>query len=311
MTQVRDVSIERLDGVTRTADNDRIVVEAPLQLRARGAPVATIMRTPGHDLELVRGLLHAESIALTTHESDSAACSDASGGTTRGDATRGDATRDDATRGDVARSGATRGDVARSGATRGDATRGDLTRMIRQVDEDAVDIDIDPSVFVGRGLLASAACGVCGRVAIADLELRAKEITRDTRIDRAVLATLPDALRSAQSVFAQTGGLHAAALFTTRGELIAAREDVGRHNAVDKLVGWALEQCITPDVLFLSGRLGYELVQKAIMLGVPIVAAVSAPSSLAVELAERFNVALVGFVRGNRANLYAHGWRIG
>ena len=246
--QVRDVAIERLDAGSRMADRDRIVVEAPLQLRARGTPVATIMRTPGHDLELARGLLHAESIAPAA---------------------------------------------------------------LTQVDDDAVEIDIDAAAFTGRGLLASAACGVCGRVAIADLELRAQEINRDTRIAPAVLAALPAALRAAQSVFAQTGGLHAAGLFTTAGALVAAREDVGRHNAVDKLAGWALEASVLPDVLFLSGRIGYELVQKAIMLRVPNVAAVSAPSSLAVELAERFGVALVGFVRGNRANIYAHGWRIG
>ena len=134
----------------------------------------------------------------------------------------------------------------------------------------------------------------------------------DTAIEAAVLARFPDALRAAQSVFAATGGLHAAGLFAVSGELVASREDVGRHNAVDKLVGWALDAKVDParHVLFLSGRLGYELVQKAIVLGVPIVAAVSAPSSLAVELAERFNVALVGFVRGERANVYAHGWRI-
>jgi len=251
MTQVRDVAIERLDGEARRADRDRVVVEAPLQLRARGRPVATIMRTPGHDLELVRGLLHAES-------------------------------------------------VAPAGA------------QAAQVAEDAVELDVDPEAFTGRGLLASAACGVCGRVAIADLELRAREVTSDTVVDRAVLAAMPDALRAAQSVFASTGGLHAAGLFTTAGALVAAREDVGRHNAVDKLVGWALGAGIEParHVIFLSGRLGYELVQKSIMLGVPVVAAVSAPSSLAIELAERFNVALAGFVRGPRCNVYAHSWRI-
>jgi FdhD protein len=247
VSETREVAIERLDGAARRADRDVVVEEAPLQLRARGTPVATIMRTPGHDLELVRGLLHAESVVA-------GACT--------------------------------------------------------QVDVDAVDIDVDATAFAGRGLLASAACGVCGRVAIADLELRAKEVTRDTAIEHAVVARLPETLRAAQSVFASTGGLHAAGLFTVAGELVAAREDVGRHNAVDKLVGHALVAGITPDVLVLSGRAGYELVQKAVMFDVPIVCSVSAPSSLAVELAERFNVALVGFVRGNRANIYAHGWRI-
>jgi FdhD protein len=249
MTQVRDVAIERLDGEVRRADRDRVVVEAPLQLRARGRPVATIMRTPGHDLELARGLLHAESVPAA---------------------------------------------------------------HLAQVDEDAIEIDADPGAFAARGLLASAACGVCGRAAIADLELRAREVTADTAIDRAVLASLPGALRAAQSVFASTGGLHAAGLFTTAGALVAAREDVGRHNAVDKLAGWALGAGLDParHVVLLSGRLGYELVQKSIMLGVPIVAAVSAPSSLAIDLAERFNVALAGFVRDARCNLYAHSWRV-
>jgi len=249
MTQVRDVAIERLEGEARRAERDRVVVEAPLQLRARGQPVATLMRTPGHDLELVRGLLHAESVPAAG---------------------------------------------------------------VAQVGDDAIEIDADPAAFAGRGLLASAACGVCGRAAIADLELRAREVAVDTAIDRAVLASLPGALRAAQSVFAATGGLHAAGLFTAAGALVAAREDVGRHNAVDKLVGWALDAGIDPGghALFLSGRLGYELVQKAIMLGVPIVAAVSAPSSLAVELAERFGVALAGFVREARCNVYAHAWRL-
>jgi FdhD protein len=249
MAEVREVVIERVEGAVRRVDRDRVVVEAPLQLRARGRPVATIMRTPGHDLELARGLLHAESIPAAG---------------------------------------------------------------LAQVAEDAIEIDVDPDAFTARGLLASAACGVCGRAAVADLELRAREVDADTAIDRAVLATLPGALRAAQSVFAATGGLHAAGLFTASGALVAAREDVGRHNAVDKLVGWALGARLDParHVVFLSGRVGYELVQKSILFGVPIVAAVSAPSSLAIELAERFNVALAGFVREARCYLYAHSWRV-
>ncbi|MEJ7604328.1 MAG: formate dehydrogenase accessory sulfurtransferase FdhD [Kofleriaceae bacterium] len=250
MSQIREVAIERLDGAARVADRDRVVVEAPLQLRARGTPVATVMRTPGHDLELVRGLLHAESV---------------------------------------------------------------IAGALVQIEVDAVEIDVEATAFAARGLLSSAACGVCGRVAIADLELRAREVAADTRIDCAVLAQLPDTLRAAQSVFGQTGGLHGAALVTPAGELVLAREDVGRHNAVDKVAGAALDRSPQLDagahVLVLSGRLGYELVQKAIMLGVPIVAAVSAPSSLAIELAERFGIGLAGFVRGSRANLYAHAWR--
>jgi FdhD protein len=249
VSQIREVGIERVDGAARRADRDRVVVEAPLQLRARGIPVATIMRTPGHDLELVRGLLHAESVV---------------GG------------------------------------------------ALAQVEDDAVELDVPAAAFAGRGLLSSAACGVCGRVAIADLELRAREVTADTAIAAAVLAALPEALRAAQSVFADTGGLHAAGLFTPQGALVAAREDVGRHNALDKLIGWSLARGLVAadHVIVVSGRLGYELAQKTIMFGAPVLAAVSAPSSLAIELAERFNVALVGFVRAQRANVYSHAWRI-
>ena len=247
----REVAIERVDAGVRKPDVDRVVVEAPLQLRARGTPVATIMRTPGHDLELVRGLLHAESVSAAA---------------------------------------------------------------ISQADEDAVELDVDPSAFAARGLLASAACGVCGRIAIADLERRARAVTADTRLDGARLTGLPDELRARQTVFAATGGLHGAALASAAsGDVRCVREDVGRHNAVDKLVGWALAEKLDPaaHVLVLSGRAGYELVQKAVMLGVPIVASVSAPSSLAIELAERFGVALAGFVRDGRYNLYSHAWRIG
>ena len=241
MTRIREVAIERIDADgpsvrTAIASSSR----RRSQLRARGAPVATIMRTPGHDLELVRGLLHAESVA---------------------------ARRDRAGR---------RG--------RGRAS----TSM--------------PAAFAGRGLLATAACGVCGRVAIADLELRAREVDRRYRRSRArVLAALPARLRAAQAVFDDTGGLHAAGLFTTRRARWSrrARTSVATTRSTSSSAGRSAPGSIRPaHVLFLSGRAGYELVQKAIMLGVPIVASVSAPSSLAIELAERFNVALVGFVRG-------------
>ncbi|MBA3540929.1 MAG: formate dehydrogenase accessory sulfurtransferase FdhD, partial [Deltaproteobacteria bacterium] len=187
-----------------------------------------------------------------------------------------------------------------------------LAAPATQVDEDAVDLDLDAAAFAGRGLLSSAACGVCGRVAIADLERRAREVTADTTLAPEILAGLPAALRAAQPVFDETGGLHGAGLFTTAGVLVAAREDVGRHNAVDKLVGWALDAGVAPaaHVIAVSGRLGYELVQKSVLFGAPIIVAVSAPSSLAIDLAERFGICVAGFVRGTRFNLYAHAWRI-
>jgi FdhD protein len=128
-----------------------------------------------------------------------------------------------------------------------------------------------------------------------------------------VIVSLPDRLRVAQAVFVETGGLHAAAAFTVAGELVAVREDVGRHNAVDKLVGWALAAGVLPAhdlVLCVSGRLGFEIVQKAVVAGFPIVVAVSAPSSLAVDLAEQFRLTLCGFVRGGRLNIYSHSTRV-
>jgi FdhD protein len=245
--------IERIDGPDRAPADDAIVDEAALTIEARGTVVATIMRTPGHDRELVRGLCHAEGVAVTD------------GG-------------------------------------------------IAQLAPDRVAIDADPAAFAARGLVATAACGVCGREAIADLELRAREVASDLVVARHVIVRLPAALRSAQSVFDDTGGLHAAGLFAADGTRLAVREDVGRHNAVDKIVGWALDhpahdpgRCI----LMLSGRLGFELVHKAVVLGVPIVAAVSAPTTLAIDVAERFRVAACGFVRGDRLNVYSHGWRVG
>ena len=163
-----------------------------------------------------------------------------------------------------------------------------------------------------RQVTMTSSCGLCGRRTIDSLQARVSTVRGEWTVSADVIASLPDRLRSAQSVFDSTGGLHAAGLFDRSGNLQLMAEDVGRHNAVDKLVGWALDARVDPvqHVLFLSGRAGYELVQKAIMFGVPIVASVSAPSSLAIELAERFNVALAGFVRGSRCNIYSHGWRI-
>jgi FdhD protein len=166
-----------------------------------------------------------------------------------------------------------------------------------------------------RHFYTSSACGVCGKASIEALAIRGcgplppggPQLTPET------LYGLPDRLSEAQRVFASTGGLHAAGLFTADGELLAAREDVGRHNAVDKLVGWALLSGRLPGsdlVLLVSGRASYEIVQKALAAGVPVVGAVSAPSSLAVAVAEEFGLTLVGFLRGRRCNVYADSGRI-
>ena len=246
-----DRAIERIDvaAATRAADRDRVVEEAPLVIQARGREVMVVMRTPGHDLELVRGLMHAEGIAAAA---------------------------------------------------------------ARQVDVDVVDLDLDEGAIARRALTASAACGVCGRAAIADLEQRAREVTAEWQLAASVIAGLPATLRHGQTTFAATGGLHGAALCDRAGALVAVREDVGRHNAVDKLVGWGLGAGVrfADHVLVLSGRLGYELAQKAVVAGVPFIASVSAPSTLAIDVCERFSVTACGFVRDGRFNIYSHGWRV-
>jgi FdhD protein len=165
----------------------------------------------------------------------------------------------------------------------------------------------------GRSFVANASCGLCGKTALDDVEQHCDPVGPGPVLARSVIGTLPNRLRDAQTVFAATGGLHAAARFTAAGDLVAVREDVGRHNALDKLIGHALLERELPlgdDVLMVSGRVSFEIVQKAAMAGIPIVCAVSAPSSLAVDAARRFGQTLVGFVRGESANVYTHPERL-
>src|SRR5207244_7859362 len=160
-----------------------------------------------------------------------------------------------------------------------------------------------------RNFYATSSCGVCGKASIDQVRVSCPVIGPGPVVRRSVLVGLPDALRSAQRVFEQTGGLHAAGLFDAEGSLLSLREDVGRHNAVDKLVGHALLDGSLPlsaHVLHVSGRISFEIVQKAAVAGVPILAAVSAPSSLAVETAEHVGMTLVGFLRGDTFNVYTH-----
>lgn len=164
-----------------------------------------------------------------------------------------------------------------------------------------------------RHFTVSSACGVCGKANIEALQTRAQRIEDAVRISLGLVAQLPEKMRRAQRVFESTGGLHAAALFDSGGELLALREDVGRHNAVDKIAGWAVLNDALPlrgSVLLVSGRASYELVQKSIVARIPILCSVSAPSSLAVDLARSFGMTLLGFVRGSRANVYAGRERI-
>lgn len=171
----------------------------------------------------------------------------------------------------------------------------------------------DATQVADRNFVATASCGICGKASLDAVQVRCDPIPDGPVIDGDVLLRLPDALRAAQAAFAVTGGIHAAGLFDTDGQLLVAREDIGRHNALDKLIGsrfLADELPLGDRILFLSSRIGFELVQKAAVAGIPIVAAVSAPSGLAVEAAERLGVTLVGFLRGDGYNIYARPDRI-
>ncbi len=165
-----------------------------------------------------------------------------------------------------------------------------------------------------RHFTVTSACGVCGKASLEGLEVQAGALPDSSlTVTPEVITALPDKLRQAQGLFDVTGGLHAAALFTKEGELLALREDVGRHNALDKLVGWAFLEGLLPlaeHIVLLSGRASFELLQKALMAGVPVVCAVSAPSSLAVSVAQSFNMTLLGFLRGERFNIYAGAARV-
>lgn len=169
------------------------------------------------------------------------------------------------------------------------------------------------AVEVDRPFYSSSSCGICGKKSIASIAVRGPASTSKLEVSRQVLTALPDRLRAAQPVFARTGGVHASGLFAPNGDLIVVREDVGRHNALDKIIGWAMDKGRVPladSVLLVSGRVSYELVQKAVAAGIPVLAAVGAPSSLAVELATRFGITLVGFLRANALNVYTHPQRV-
>jgi FdhD protein len=180
------------------------------------------------------------------------------------------------------------------------------------VEAELKDATFDPQ-RLQRNFFAASSCGICGKASIDAIRLRGlRQPDRGFRIDPELLCRLPEMLRSEQAVFSRTGGLHAAALFDGDGNLMAVREDIGRHNAVDKIVGWALLQGHLPldrHVMLISGRGGFEIAQKALAAGIPILASVSAPSSLAVKLARELGLTLIGFLRGRRFVVYSGGFR--
>src|SRR5207248_7572655 len=248
---------------------DAVVTEEPLQLLLNGRPLSVLMRTPGEDVELALGLTFAEGIARSIDEVRLVRVSAESGES--------------------------------SSAINVDASI---------VESNQVDIHLAaaPRRKPERSMLSSSACGVCGAVLIEDLRRDLAPLPAGSRGSAAVLPRLVEQLRTRQGVFERTGGLHAAGLFTPEGESICTREDIGRHNAVDKVAGRMLLEGHLPaadTVLVVSGRAGYEIVQKSITAGIPVLAAVGAPSSLAVALAHELGQTLVGFLRGERINVYA------
>ena len=253
---------------------DVVVLEEPLQLSLNGEELSVVMRTPGSDVELALGLFYAEGIIASMDDVASVRIS-------------------------------AEADEAEGGV--------DLDSSI--VESNSIDIRLrgEPRRRPQRSMLASSACGVCGAVMIEDLKRGLAPLRGGPQIRATALTTLIEKLRAGQDVFEHTGGLHAAGLFSALGELVYAREDVGRHNAVDKVVGRALLDGQLPlagCVLVVSGRAGYEIVQKSIAAGIPVLAAVGAPSSLAVALSREFGQTLVGFLRGERFNVYSASERL-
>jgi len=263
--------VRRITADGETSRPDSLAVEEPMEIRVGGRPLAVTMRTPGNDIDLAHGFLLTEGVI------------------------------------------GSRQDIS-------------VARYCDGVDElgrntyNVLDVTLaagvaPPAASVERNFYTTSSCGVCGKASLDSVKLssRYSPATDTSAVTTAVLVNLPDKLREAQKVFDSTGGLHAAGLFTTAGELLVAREDVGRHNAVDKAIGWAVQASrvpLTGCVLMVSGRASFELVQKAVMAGIPVLAAVSAPSSLAVELAAEAGVTVVGFLRGATMNVYSRGDRV-
>ena len=268
--EIRIVEVERRSGADVRPDEDSVAVEEPLEVRVNDSAFAVIMRTPGEDLALAAGFVLAEDVVRDAGEIGAI-----------------EYCRDVEPE-------------ARGNVVNVTVVGGAVERLTERLGE-------------RRQVITTAACGLCGRRTIESLRTRAAAVEGRWTVPAAVVSRLPLALRAAQRTFDVTGGVHAAALTDLEGRVLRSAEDVGRHNAVDKIVGHALLEGRLPldrTMLVVSGRLSYELVQKALLAGVPLVAAVSAPSSLAIELAREAGITLCGFVRGETLNVYAHAGRL-
>jgi FdhD protein len=266
----RAVDVAWVRDGVRNVGTDRAATEEPLEIRLHGRPFAVIMRTPGADRELAAGFLLAEGVLMTP---------------------------DDLGTLEYCTDPAAEHPENIVNATIANGSVETLERLLAD----------------RRQVMGNSSCGMCGRLTIESLRADAPPIETRWTVTAQTLVEMPDRLRAAQPVFDETGGLHAAGLFTREGRLDAMAEDVGRHNAVDKVVGGMLMQDRLPlseHLLFVSGRTSFEIVQKAFLAGIPLVAAVSAPSSLAIELAQDSGLTLVGFLRGKNFNVYTHANRI-
>ena len=282
-TRVRRVAVDARDREAQ----DVLAVEEPLEIRVgfndvgvhRHRAISITMRTPGDDAELAVGFLFTEGIIQSADQIEQI-------------------------RHCGPKLGRASGVVDRAGSLNSNTIRVDLR----------ADVEIDLK-RLERHFYTSSSCGVCGKSSIEALYTGVKKLAKvdKPRLDSSVIHTLPAILRASQNVFEHTGGLHASAIFNLDGELDIVREDVGRHNALDKVIGAKFTADETPlsnRVLLVSGRASFELVQKALMAGIPIMAAVGAPSSMAVELAQEFGMTLAGFVRNGRFNIYTGAERI-
>ncbi|MDA4110687.1 formate dehydrogenase accessory sulfurtransferase FdhD [Mycolicibacterium holsaticum] len=267
--------VQHVTAENTVARPDTLVVEEPLEIRVDGTPITVTMRTPGSDIELAQGFLLTEGV--------------------------------------IAR----REDVLTVRYCKGTTPdeSGVAANTYNVLDVTLAPDVAPPDVDVTRNFYTTSSCGVCGKASLEAVQLSSKHGPGDdpSTVTAETLTSLPALLRDAQKVFAATGGLHGAALFDTGGAILAVREDIGRHNAVDKVIGWALEHDRIPlggTVLLVSGRASFELTQKAVMAGIPVLAAVSAPSSLAVDLASQSGLTLVAFLRGDSMNVYTRPDRV-
>src|SRR3954471_7315939 len=267
---LRSIAVIRVRGGARASQPDHAATEEPLEVRLHNQPFAVIMRTPGADRELAAGFLLAERVITGADDL---------------------------------------GAIAHCRDADADHPENIVNVTLANGSAGA----IDAVLAARRQVTTTSSCGMCGRRTIESLAADAAPLTAAWTVPAAVIASLPGQLRARQAVFDETGGLHAAGLFTRDGDLLDVAEDVGRHNAVDKIVGRMLMREALPlsdHLLCVSGRTSFEIVQKALLAGIPILAAVSAPSSLAIELASEYGVTLAGFIRGDGFNIYAHPERI-